>query len=40
VIYQEPNIELYQGHALEVLKGMPDESVDMAMTLLEAQLAT
>ncbi len=32
IYYQEPNITLYQGHALEVLKELPDESVDCVMT--------
>ena len=30
--YQEPNVTVYQGHALDVLKGMSDESVDCVMT--------
>lgn len=30
--YQEPNAVLYQGHALGVLKGLPSESVDCAIT--------
>jgi DNA modification methylase len=30
--YHEPLSTLYQGHVLDVLKAMPDESVDMVMT--------
>jgi len=29
--YEEPNAVLYQGHALDILKGLPSESVDCAM---------
>ena len=32
IIYEKKNIKLWWGDALEVLKGMPDESVDMVMT--------
>ncbi len=32
IFYNEPNHTLYQGHALDVLRELPDESVDMAMT--------
>jgi DNA modification methylase len=30
--YQEPNLILYRGHALSVLRELPDESVDCCMT--------
>lgn len=30
--YEEPNAVLYQGHALSILKGLPSESVDCAIT--------
>src|SRR3990167_2240252 len=32
LIYDKHNIKLWQGDTLEVLKNMPDESVDMVMT--------
>jgi len=32
VRYQEPNTILYQGHSLDVLRTLPDESVDCVMT--------
>jgi DNA modification methylase len=31
-VYQEPNVTIYQGHALDVLKGISAESVDCVMT--------
>lgn len=31
-IYQEPNSQVYCGHALDILRQMPDESVDMVIT--------
>lgn len=31
-VYEEPSVTLYCGHALEVLRDMPAESVDMVMT--------
>ena len=32
IIYQEPNAAIYQGHVLDILKGLSPESVDMVMT--------
>jgi hypothetical protein len=32
VAYEEPYVTLYCGHALEILRAMPSESVDMVMT--------
>ena len=32
ILYQEPNRTIYCGHALDILKQMPAESVDMGMT--------
>jgi hypothetical protein len=32
IFHQEPNLTLYQGHALSVLKELPDESVDCVLT--------
>ena len=32
LIYDKPNIKLWQGDSLEVLKSMPNESVDMCIT--------
>src|SRR3990167_8451472 len=32
LIYDKNNIKLWNGDTLEVLKGMPDESMDMAIT--------
>jgi DNA modification methylase len=32
VVYEEPYVTLYCGHALEILRAMPSESVDMVMT--------
>jgi DNA modification methylase len=31
-VYEEPSLTLYRGHALDVLRDMPAESVDMVMT--------